>query len=325
LDQIRGVRQRALDLIASSEVPADEQSPDVATFVHPDFKIKTVGLMEHYSASAIYILDKILDEQEKPNSIIVEGMGNATPEVQYLMERAQAMGIDVEDAICTPYNFVIADLAGVSHRDAICALMVAELLRYKDNIGLLVNAISRLFNVSIASVEILSVMIVQNLETEKRKARVTFEKLLTVSNDISWYLVKNLELKGNVLAMVGGSHTKIFDPQFKPSKSYSEEELLNIRSRIVLLTASSPDTSNARMTEVLVDVDFFKKWDELKEELSLDPNNDLLKQRLKRLLLPDYQRLMDEGLYFYARQRATSMLKYGVEGAEALLKAARDV
>lgn len=66
--------------------------------------------------------------------------------------------------------------------------------------------------------------------------------------------------------------------------------------------------------------DWFAKWENLKKQLDKDPNNESAKKELKDLLLPDYEKLMQEGQYMYAAQRAESLFKNNVEGGRELLE-----
>ena len=324
-DKFKDEKERMQKILNESKIHPDEQPPIIETHVHTNYEVSVIGLIEHHSKSAMEELHRILNQKEKPELLIIEGLGNNAPEVQYATEKAKAMNIRTVDIIASSYNQAIAEAAGVKTKDAVAALILAELKRYEDNIEIINEHIGKNFNIDNAVINVLYQEISKNLDTEISKAKDNFNRLLQVSNDISWHSLQQLNIDGKVIAMVGEEHAKIFDLNFEPSKKYSQEEIDKIKEEIRLLESgvknivSPPDETQSILT-LLGNEEFFEEWNLLEGKLKKDPNNNILKQKLKNLLIPDYEELMREKNYFHASQRAESMLKYGIDGARELLE-----
>ena len=180
-------------------------------FQHADNKRFTViSLIEHFSSDAIKEVDRQL-ETEKPDHLIIEGIGNQTPEAQYAHKQAEKLAIPATDIIIPPYNAVVAGLAGVKIPEVLSAIIAKELPRYEEHLEILVSHLSRTFNLSPIAINVAIVNILQRIQTDRNafiaNSTKDFDKLVACSNDLSWHKLQKLNIQGNVLAIAVPLHS----------------------------------------------------------------------------------------------------------------------
>jgi len=303
-------------------------------FVNGPRKYYVIALVDHYSEQAVKMVNRLLTTL-KPVAMIVEGCDylSGVPEVDFAKEEGKRLEIPVLDVIVPPYNPVIAREAEVKPEKALEAIILAEIYRYEENPDLIITHLSRSFNIHPNALEVLVISLTRKIKegvVSLESFKPIFNKLVQVSNDLSWHRLQEVLPtlgEGDVIAIVGGMHSKIFDTRYRPEKRYSREELNEILRSVEsfergIKTVLSPKGSEQSIPELFGDEDFFREWERLSEELKSHPENEVARQRLKTLLTKKYEELMERGKFFYAAQRARGLVKAGIpEGQQMLITA----
>lgn len=296
-------------------------------YEHKDKVFIVVALKAHYSQKAIRMLQELL-AAERPGQLLVEGLGNQVPEVKFLESEAKRLNIPAKDVILTPYNKVVSDLAGVEEREALGAIIMSELSRYAQDPEIVVDYLSNTFNLHSKAIDLLFTQIWPQAETDaafRAKSLRVLQILLEVSNDLSWHKLRGLNLSAKkILVLVGDGHSEIFDPGYRPKRipEIAAEELQKIQDEIQryecgLQRSRSPREPAESILDLLQPKGIVQAR-ELVGHLQENPNDEIARQRLKKLMFPKIAQWMAKGDYPIACRWAEEMLKAGIEEAREL-------
>lgn len=302
----------------------------VEKFQHPGKSFTVLALTGHYSADAIRVTDSLLAEQ-RPTHFVIEGIWKDVPEVQHAKKQAEKLGVPTSDVIVSPYNHIVAELADVSTRDALRAIMINELSRYEEHPEFVLNHLAKAFNLSPTAINTTLFMLVNDLSRDSagviRENGATIGKLANVSNDLSWHKLQKLDLQGDVMVIAGGEHKIIFQKDYKPKRNFSDKELVDIEASIALYESGikgmiNPRSDEVSMLAVLRDEKLFSQIKDIEIQLLQNPENEVARQRLKNLLLPKYQTCFEQGNFAGAYDLAENLYNSGIEGSKELMAGA---
>ena len=207
----------------------NELVPFTKRHEYPDHTIDVIGLGEKCAKEvAIEEFEKVIETGEKPKYLIIDLSKRKAAEIKYINKKAEELGIPCVEVIASPYSRAVAKEARVREDEAIMAIMRADKSIYSqegnkaiaviaENFGRDEKGIRQLYFINLAE------SMTSKSENKREEENKTFENLLRTSKDISRQILKALELKGRVIAVVGMSHTEIFDPEFSPVKEYPLE------------------------------------------------------------------------------------------------------
>lgn len=203
----------------------NELVPFTRRHEYPDHTIDVIGLTEKCAEEvAMEEFDKVAEDGEVPAVVITDLSKRKEAEKKHIRKKIKEWGARHIEAIATPYDPVVAELAAVSEDEAAMAIMRANNSIYAKEVGMAIDVIAENFGRDEKGIrQLYFINLAESITNKREEENKTFENLLRTSKDISRQILKALELKGRVIAVVGMSHTEIFDPEFRPVKEYPLE------------------------------------------------------------------------------------------------------
>lgn len=273
---IKLAEERSLrELLRGSQITPNG-SAYVKEHAHPSRRFHVVALGQHYSKEAIKLLQEVL-LRVKPTHIVIEGVYSffkvKPPEVDFLKAKAEELDVQFSDPIFSPYNRPIALAAGVSERDAIIGITISEVKRYSEDDDLVPDFLSSTFNLDVRAIQVLLGIAAEEIKADPTrviKKYITLRnKLLALSNDLSWHNLQNWPIpSGEVLVLCGEGHEPIFAPSFVPARTFSDDEVISLE-RNVRMYESGAVRMNEPRGPVRSKLVLFPTQEELKHALQI--------------------------------------------------------
>lgn len=297
-------------------VPSNGEA-NIETYVHTGLTYTVIALKEHYSEAAIRLLQDLL-KKSRPRSFIVEGIESFTPppEVQYALEKARALSLPIRNVIVTPYNKVVADLAGLSWQEAVKGIIAAEIIRYERSPEIIVYHMAATFERTPQEIDNLFSEVSSELESDKesvkKKYKASFDRLVAIANNLSWYqLQQQPSSDGEIIALVGGGHAGIFNVHYVPTLKIDPENVNDILKRVSKYESNLVGVDyNLKIHSEADQADrFFSEVERLKDAIHRNPHDRSLFLRLEALMGNDYERRMKALNGLHASHRAEVMIE----------------
>ncbi len=316
--------------------------PSVDNYAHKGNRFMVMGLPKGSSLNTMTSLRETI-KRKQPYAIITEMMGGEEGVVEVAPIKVSMLigEIPGNDWIISAYNQVVADYAGVKYKDAAKAIMLAPASRYHDDPDFAEHIINIGLGLGDEEInEVWSEIIARqgNEEEngrEKNNAIANFNKMLQTANDINWHLFREVlkeaeesKIKDKLFMVVCRmEYAQIFSPEFRPSRAYSIETLVDIieeikEIRLLRIKREEEETGIEGYEAENPEKEFHKEWEFREDQLRKDPNNQVAKQALKNLLLPRYRKFLRRGRFEKALKLAQSMQKHRIGCAEELIRRA---